>query len=140
MRHAILLLESNFPFVKVVGAHKVARFVTYDEIRMNIVEIGGAQELVYMLGDAEDYDTRIGALKALVALSGSVERQTCVGDEVVGALHRAGAISVIKSTPRSPDGAILFLGSTPESFEAEIEKYKSSLLKRFQDLRYDKPS
>ncbi|KAJ0096975.1 hypothetical protein Patl1_28192 [Pistacia atlantica] len=55
-----------------------------------------------MLGDAEDYDTRIGAQKALAALSGL--------DEVVGALHRVGAISVIKSTPRSSDGAILFLG------------------------------
>ncbi|KAJ0080332.1 hypothetical protein Patl1_23990 [Pistacia atlantica] len=65
-----------------------------------------------MSGDTEDYDTRIGALKALAALSGS--------DEVVGALHRAGAILVIKSTPRSSDGAILFLGSTLESFEAEI--------------------
>ncbi|KAJ0081851.1 hypothetical protein Patl1_12036 [Pistacia atlantica] len=102
MQHAMLLLESNFPFVKVVGAHEVARFVTDDERRMNIVEIGGAQELVYMLGDAENYDIRIGALKALAALSGS--------DEAVGALHRAGAISVIKSTPRSSDGAILFLG------------------------------
>ncbi|XP_031271251.1 uncharacterized protein LOC116129669 isoform X2 [Pistacia vera] len=79
MRHAMLLLESNFPFVKAVGAHKVARFATDDERRMNIVEIGGAQELVYMLGDAEDYYTRIEALKALAALSGSVERQTCVG-------------------------------------------------------------
>ncbi|XP_031268493.1 uncharacterized protein LOC116126963 [Pistacia vera] len=137
MRHAMLLLESNFPFVKAVGAHKVAHFVTDDEIRMNIVEIGGAQELVYMLGDAKNYDTRIGALKALATLSGS--------DEAVGALHRAGAISVIKSTPRSSDGAILFLGSTPESFKTEIEKFKSSLLKRFQDLRfqdlrYDIPS
>ncbi|KAJ0086500.1 hypothetical protein Patl1_07026 [Pistacia atlantica] len=82
-----------------------------------------------MLWDAGDYYTRLQTLKALVALSGS--------DEAVGALHRARAISVIKSTLQSLDGAKIFVRSTPQFFEAEIEKYKSSLLKRFQDLRYD---
>lgn len=48
-------------------------------------------------------------------------------DEAAGALHHAGVISVIKSTPDSLN-------------DAEVEKYKSSLLKRFQDLRYDIPS
>lgn len=47
-----------------------------------------------------------------------------VPDEAVKALHNAGAISVIKSTT--------------DTFEdAEIGIYKSNLLKRFQDLRYD---
>lgn len=47
-----------------------------------------------------------------------------VADQAVGALHHAGAISVIKSTP--------------DTFEdIEIGIYKSNLLKRFQDLRYD---
>ena len=42
-------------------------------------------------------------------------------DEAVRALHHAGAVSVIRSAP--------------DSFkDAEVEKYKSSLLKRFQDL------
>lgn len=48
-------------------------------------------------------------------------------DEAAGALKHAGAISVIKSIPDLLD-------------DAEVEKYKSSLLKRFQDLRYDIPS
>jgi hypothetical protein len=48
-------------------------------------------------------------------------------DEAVRALHHAGASSVIKSIPDSSD-------------EAENEKCKASLLKRFQDLRYDNSS
>ncbi|XP_034204185.1 uncharacterized protein LOC117618633 isoform X2 [Prunus dulcis] len=90
-----------------------------DERRMKIVEMGGAQELVNMLVDAKDDRTRKEALKALSALSPS--------DQAIGALHQAGAISVIRSTPDSLESA-------------EIEKYKSGLLKRFQDLRYDFPS
>lgn len=46
-----------------------------DERRMKIVEIGGAQELVNMLGAAKDDRTRKEALKALAALSHS--GQTC---------------------------------------------------------------
>ncbi|XP_022764946.1 uncharacterized protein LOC111310086 isoform X3 [Durio zibethinus] len=99
-----------------------ATFVAYqffpymDQRRMKIVEIGGAQELLHMLGSAKDECTQKEALKALSALSKS--------DEAVKALHSAGAISVIKSTP--------------DTFEdAEIGTYKTNLLKRFQDLRYD---
>ncbi|XP_044508643.1 uncharacterized protein LOC123227632 [Mangifera indica] len=102
-----------------MGASRLARFAIDDERRMKIVEIGGAQELVNMLAEARDDRTRKEALKALAALSGS--------DEAVGALHHTGALSIIKSTPQPFD-------------DAEIEKYKSSLLKRFQDLRYDIPS
>ncbi|KAE8695685.1 CTD small phosphatase-like protein-like [Hibiscus syriacus] len=47
-----------------------------------------------------------------------------IDDEAVKALHNAGAISVIKSTPDTFE-------------EAEIGTYKSNLLKRFQDLRCD---
>lgn len=45
-------------------------------------------------------------------------------DEAVGALHSAGAISVIMATPQSTE-------------DAEIEKYKAKLLKRFKDMKYD---
>lgn len=102
-----------------MGASRLARFAIDDERRMKIVEMGGAQELINMLGAAKDDRTRKEALKALAALSHS--------EEAVGALHHAGAISVVKSTPDSTECA-------------EIEKYKVNLLKRFQDLRYDIPS
>lgn len=42
-----------------------------DERRMKIVEIGGAKDLLNMLGAAKDNRTRKEALKALVALSHS---------------------------------------------------------------------
>lgn len=45
-------------------------------------------------------------------------------DEALASLHRAGAISVIRSAPNSVK-------------DADVEKFKSSLMKRFQDLRYD---
>ncbi|EEF41495.1 conserved hypothetical protein [Ricinus communis] len=116
VQQSVSLLQVKDPFFKRTGASRLARFAISDEKRMKVVELGGAQELVHMLEDAKDENTRIAALKALAALSYS--------DEAVGALHNAGAISVIKSTPDSPE-------------EAEIKNYKSSLLKRFQELRYD---
>lgn len=42
-----------------------------DERRKKILELGGAQELVNMLENAKEDNTRIVALKALVALSHS---------------------------------------------------------------------
>ncbi|KAJ0024051.1 hypothetical protein Pint_06807 [Pistacia integerrima] len=102
MRHAVSLLKSNNPLYIYWGAHRLARYAMYDERRMKIVEIGGAQELVNMLWDAGDYYTRIQTLKALVALSGL--------DEAVGALHRARAISVVKSSPQYLDGAKILCG------------------------------
>lgn len=45
-------------------------------------------------------------------------------DEAAGALHQAGAISVIKSTPVSLE-------------DAALNTYKIKLLQRFQDLKYD---
>lgn len=83
---------------------------------MKIVELGGAKELIKMLAAAKDDRTRKAALKALVAISKS--------DEAVGALHEAGAIPVIRSTPDSTE-------------YHEIEQYKLNLLSRFRDLRYD---
>ncbi|XP_044507775.1 uncharacterized protein LOC123227156 [Mangifera indica] len=119
VQQSVSLLKVKDPLFKRMGASRLARFAIDDERRMKIVEIGGAQELVNMLAEARDDRTRKEAFKALAALSGS--------DEAVGALHHAGAMSIIKSTPQSFE-------------DTEIEKYKSSLLKRFQDLRYDIPS
>ncbi|KAK4579582.1 hypothetical protein RGQ29_029308 [Quercus rubra] len=116
MQQSVSLLHVKDPLFKRMGASRLARFAIDDERRMKIVETGGAQELVNMLGAAKDDRTRKEALKALTALSHS--------DEAVRALHLAGAISVIRSAPHSVE-------------DADVEKYKSSLLKRFQDLRYD---
>ncbi|MBA0842209.1 hypothetical protein Goarm_002051 [Gossypium armourianum] len=116
MHQSVSLLHVKDPLFKRMGASRLARFAIDDQRRMKIVEIGGAQELLNMLGSARDERTQKEALKALSALSKS--------DEAVKALHNGGAISVIKSTP--------------DTFEdAEIGAYKSNLLKRFQDLRYD---
>ncbi|CAL8126153.1 unnamed protein product [Prunus armeniaca] len=119
LQQSVSLLTVKDPLFKRMGASRLAQFAIDDERRMKIVEMGGAQELVNMLVDAKDDRTRKEALKALSALSPS--------DQAIGALHQAGAISVIRSTPDSLESA-------------EIEKYKSGLLKRFQDLRYDIPS
>ncbi|KAK2636912.1 hypothetical protein Ddye_031704 [Dipteronia dyeriana] len=119
MQQSVSLLKVKDPLFKRMGASRLARFATDDERRMKIVEIGGAQELLNMLEAARDDRTRKEALKALAAISRS--------DKAVGALHNAGALSVIKSTPESLENA-------------EVENYKSSLLKRFQDLRYDSSS
>lgn len=53
-----LLYNSFLPFI-------------IDERRMKIVEMGGAKELLKMLGAAKDDRTRKEALKALAALSHS---------------------------------------------------------------------
>ncbi|GLU17030.1 hypothetical protein SLE2022_334290 [Rubroshorea leprosula] len=116
MQQSVSLLQVKDPLFKRMGASRLTRFAIDDERRMKIVEMGGLQELLNMLAGAKDDRTRKEALKALSALSQS--------DEVVGALHNAGAISVIRST-------------LDTSQDAEIEKFKSNLLKRFQDLKYD---
>ncbi|XP_065869610.1 uncharacterized protein [Euphorbia lathyris] len=114
VHQSISLLQVKDPFFRRTGASRIARFAADDEKRMKIVELGGAQDLVTMLEDAKDDRTRIAALKALAALSHS--------DKAVGALHKAGAVSIIKSTPDSLE-------------EEEMNNYKSSLLKRFQDMK-----
>ncbi|KAJ7965104.1 ARM repeat superfamily protein [Quillaja saponaria] len=119
LQQSVSLLQVKDPLFKRMGASRLARFAIDDERRMKIVEMGGAQELLNMLNAAKDDRTRKQALKALSAISHS--------DEVVGALHNAGAVSIIRSTPSSLE-------------DADVEKFKSSLLKRFQDLRHDVPS
>ncbi|KAL0329418.1 UNVERIFIED_CONTAM: hypothetical protein Sradi_4928500 [Sesamum radiatum] len=116
VQQSVSLLNVKDPLFKRMGASRLARIAIDDKRRMKIVELGGAKELVKMLATAKDDRTRKAALKALVAISKS--------DEAVGALHEAGAIPVIRSTPDSTE-------------YNEIEQYKLNLLSRFQDLRYD---
>ncbi|URE23726.1 hypothetical protein MUK42_17272 [Musa troglodytarum] len=94
-------------------------FPYMDKRRMKVVEMGGAQDLLNMLKTAKDDKTRKQALKTLVALSHS--------DEAAEALHQADAIAIVSSTPNSVE-------------YAEVEAYKSSLLKRFQELKHEIPS
>ncbi|KAI3469086.1 hypothetical protein Pfo_025749 [Paulownia fortunei] len=116
MQQSVSLLRVKDPLFKRMGASRLARFAIDDKMRMKIVEMGGAQELVSMLAAAKDDRTRKAALKALVAISKS--------DDAVGALHKAGALPAIRSTPDSAE-------------YNEVEKYKLNLLSRFRDLRYD---
>ncbi|XP_065050726.1 uncharacterized protein LOC135680612 isoform X2 [Musa acuminata AAA Group] len=94
-------------------------FPYMDERRMKVVEMGGALDLLNMLKTAKDDKTRKQALKTLVALSHS--------DEAAEALHQADAIAIVSSTPNSVE-------------YDEVETYKSSLLKRFQELKHEIPS
>lgn len=119
IQQSVSLLQIKDPLFKRMGASRLARFAIDDERRMKIVDMGGAQELLNMLGAAKDDRTRKEALKALAALS--------LSDGAVDTLHRAGGISVVKSIPDSIE-------------DADVMKYKSSLLKRFEDLRYHTPS
>lgn len=48
-------------------------------------------------------------------------------DEAAEVLHQADAIAIVSSTPDSVE-------------YAEVETYKSSLLKRFQELKHEIPS
>ncbi|KAK3003175.1 hypothetical protein RJ639_018073 [Escallonia herrerae] len=123
MQQSVSLLHVKDPLFKRMGASRLARFAIDDERRMKIVQIGGALELVNMLGTAKDDRTRKESLKALVALSHSVPFSNSA-DEAVGALHNAGAISIIRSTPDSVE-------------DAELVKHKLDLLKRFEDLKFD---
>ncbi|KAI3927117.1 hypothetical protein MKX01_029885 [Papaver californicum] len=117
LQQSISLMHVKDPLFKRMGASRINRFAVDDERRMRVVEMGGEKDLVEMLKSAKDDKTRKSALKALLALSNS--------DEAAGALHQAGAISVIKSTPVSLE-------------DAELNTYKIKLLQRFQDLKYDK--
>ncbi|KAL2928171.1 Vacuolar protein 8 [Bienertia sinuspersici] len=116
IQQSVSLLQVKDPLFKRMGASRIARFAVDDERRLKILEMGGAEELVKMLYTAKDDRTRKEALRALSALSAS--------DEAAAALHQAGAISVIKSVPDPIE-------------DQDITTYKSTLLKKFQDLRYN---
>ncbi|XP_028778846.1 uncharacterized protein LOC114735324 [Neltuma alba] len=116
MQQSVSLLQVKDPLFKRMGASRLTRFAIDDERRVKIVEMGGAQELLNMLNTASDDRTRKVALKALDALSQS--------DEVLASLYHAGAITIIRSIPNSLE-------------DADVERFKLSLMKRFQDQRYD---
>ncbi|XVE99843.1 hypothetical protein REPUB_Repub03eG0236500 [Reevesia pubescens] len=92
MHQSVSLLHVKDPLFKRMGASRLARFAIDDERRMKIVEIGGAQELLNMLGSAKDERTHKEALKALSALSKS--------DEAVKALHKCWGNLSYKVYPR----------------------------------------
>ncbi|KAL7184214.1 hypothetical protein ACSBR2_026379 [Camellia fascicularis] len=71
MQQSVSLLHVKDPLFKRMGASRLTHFAIDDERRMKIVEMGGAEKLLNMLGAAEDDRTRKEALKALVALSPS---------------------------------------------------------------------
>ncbi|KAF6171941.1 hypothetical protein GIB67_011838 [Kingdonia uniflora] len=119
IEQSVKLLRVKDPLFKRMGASRIIHFATDDEKRIKVVELGGAHGLVNMLKAVKDDHTCMEALRALVALSYT--------DIDVGALHLAGASSVISSTPNSSE-------------DAEVMGYKSSLLKRFQDLKFDTTS
>ncbi|KAH7675184.1 Armadillo-like helical-containing protein [Dioscorea alata] len=114
LQQSISLLLVKDPLFKRMGASRLARFAVDDERRMKVVEMGGAQKLLDMLEVAKDDKTRKYALKALVALSHS--------DAAAEVLHQAGAAPIVSCTPDSVE-------------YSEIGTYKSSLLKRFEDLK-----
>ncbi|TVU45778.1 hypothetical protein EJB05_05280 [Eragrostis curvula] len=113
---SISLLRVKDPLFKRMGASRLARFAVDDGRRMKVVEMGGAQELLIVLEGAKDDKTRKEALKALIALSKS--------EEAARFLDKAGAYAIVSSTPEP---------SSPEF--AEIETYKTSLLKAFDQLK-----
>jgi len=114
LHQSISLLHVKDPLFKRMGASRLSRFAIDDERRMKVVERGGALHLLTMLETAKDDKTRKEALKTLVALS--------LSDLAAEALHQAGAIHIVSSTPNSSE-------------YAEVETYKSSLLKRFEELK-----
>ncbi|KAK9095904.1 hypothetical protein Sjap_021401 [Stephania japonica] len=116
MQQSVALLRVKDPLFKRMGASRLSRFAADDERRMKILEMGGGDELLKMLGTAKDDHTRVEAFKALLALTES--------DEAVENLHKAGASSVIMSISKSSE-------------DSEVMNYKYKLLQRFQDLKYD---
>ncbi|KAJ9553308.1 hypothetical protein OSB04_017353 [Centaurea solstitialis] len=119
IQQSVSLLNVKDPLFKRMGASRLARFATDDERRMKIVEMGGVQKLVDMLGAATDDRTRKETLNAIVAIARK--------DEAVRALQSPRAISVIMATPES-------------SKDAEIERCKGKLLRRLGDLKHDENS
>uniref|UniRef100_A0A0E0KH61 Uncharacterized protein n=1 Tax=Oryza punctata TaxID=4537 RepID=A0A0E0KH61_ORYPU len=114
LQQSISLLHVKDPLFKRMGASRLARFAVDDARRMKVVEMGGAQQLLNVLEGAKDDKTRKEVLKALAALSKS--------EEAAGFLDKAGAYAIVSSTPNSLE-------------YAEIETYKTSLLKAFDELK-----
>ncbi|ONK74328.1 uncharacterized protein A4U43_C03F5110 [Asparagus officinalis] len=114
LQQSISLLHVKDPLFKRMGASRLSRYAIDDERRVRVVEMGGVPGLLNMLETGKDDKTRKEALKALVALSYS--------GVAAEALHQAGAVPIVNSTPNSSE-------------HAEVEVYRSSLLKRFEELK-----
>ncbi|KAH0912209.1 hypothetical protein HID58_035530 [Brassica napus] len=115
IQQSVSLLHVKDPLFKRIGASRLSRFAIDDERRMKVVELGGAQELLHMLGAAKDDKTRKEALKALAALSKSGKSY-----EAANFLGSKGALSIVKSTPDSAE-------------DSDISTYKSNILKKLDD-------
>ncbi|KAG5386218.1 hypothetical protein IGI04_037688 [Brassica rapa subsp. trilocularis] len=121
IQQSVSLLHVKDPLFKRIGASRLSRLAIDDERRMKVVELGGAQELLHMLGAAKDDKTRKEALKALAALSKS--GKSCVNTffyEAANFLGSKGALSIVKSTPDSAE-------------DSDISTYKSNILKKLDD-------
>ncbi|EFH54332.1 binding protein [Arabidopsis lyrata subsp. lyrata] len=115
IHQSISLLHVKDPLFKRMGASRLSRFAIDDERRMKVVEMGGAQELLLMLGSAKDDKTRKEALKALAALSKSGQSY-----EAANFLGSNGALSIVKSTPDSLE-------------DSDISTYKSNILEKLHE-------
>ncbi|KAG2328836.1 hypothetical protein Bca52824_000016 [Brassica carinata] len=127
IQQSVSLLHVKDPLFKRIGASRLSRFAIDDERRMKVVELGGAQELLHMLGAAKDDKTRKEALKALAALSKSGTQNASgffnssfAADEAANFLGSKGALSIVKSTPDSSE-------------DTDISTYKSNILKKLDD-------
>ncbi|PKA64395.1 hypothetical protein AXF42_Ash009617 [Apostasia shenzhenica] len=135
LQQSISLLHVKDPLFKRMGASRLRRFAIdglsttvmgtlgdrivqkeFNDRRMRVIEMGGAQDLLNMLEGAKDDKTRKEALRTLLALS------HC--DEAAKVLHQVGAAAIVASTPDSSEFA-------------EVEKFKSSLLKRLSVFEPD---
>ncbi|CAN6904710.1 unnamed protein product [Brassica oleracea var. botrytis] len=130
IQQSVSLLHVKDPLFKRIGASRLSRFAIDDERRMKVVELGGAQELLHMLGAAKDDKTRKEALKALAALSKSgnmlkakciwIYNSSCAADEAANFLGSKGALSIVKSTPDSAE-------------DSDISTFKLNILKKLDD-------
>ncbi|KAG6401408.1 hypothetical protein SASPL_138264 [Salvia splendens] len=135
MQQSVKLLQVKDPLFKRMGASRLARFSIDDKRRMKIVELGGAQLLVDML--AESFSLFIVAAilflsHTMYAMSVELFPDTLplLSDAAEGAvdtIYKAGAIPVIKATLDSIE------------YE-EVGEYKTDLLARLEDLKYDTSS
>ncbi|KAL0652719.1 hypothetical protein Bca4012_095410 [Brassica carinata] len=125
IQQSVSLLHVKDPLFKRIGASRLSH-----ERRMKVVELGGAQELLHMLGAAKDDKTRKEALKALAALSKSgnmlkakciwIYNSSCAADEAANFLGSKGALSIVKSTPDSAE-------------DSDISTFKLNILKKLDD-------
>ncbi|KAL0723162.1 hypothetical protein Bca4012_037761 [Brassica carinata] len=72
IQQSVLLLHVKDPLFKRIGASRLSHFAIDDERRMKVVELGGAQELLNMLGAVKDVE-RLLLLSLNQAINGNAE-------------------------------------------------------------------